>query len=170
MSIDGGLRPIFREHLRSGFHWQSVETGATGLGCPDSNYCGKMAVLGREYGINTLPETVEASVLSAEGWIEYKQTSGWDCTLRPEQVGWNVKRSMMGGRVFVATRRWHEGGPRKGPPVDELWLHWGGHARELKDGGVRAAPAYGMWHGGPSCWDWDAVRHALLTRGLAPPG
>lgn len=139
--IDGGLRPIFREHLRE-FHWQSVETGGTGLGCPDSNYCFD----------------------GEHAWIEYKQTDGLACTLRPEQVGWIIKRTNAGGKVYVATRRWHDGGPRKGPPIDKLYLHEGRWARELKTNGLYGAPAILAMDGGPRGWDWDAVRAALLGR------
>lgn len=167
--LDGGLRPIFREKLRAGFDWQSVETGGTGMGCPDSNFCAR--VTRREtvplYAIG-IPEPLMVQIdteyeSGVEGWIEFKQTSGWACTLRPEQVGWLVRRHMHGGRVFVATRRWHDGGPRLGAPVDELWVHSGEHARELKTGGLTAAPHLFRQDGGPSRWNWDVVRE-VLTR------
>jgi hypothetical protein len=77
---------------------------------------------------------------------------------------------MLGGRVFIATRRWNEGGVRLGEAVDQLWIHWGGHARELKDSGLRAVEPYVMFDGGPSSWNWDVVRGTLLTKGLAAPG
>lgn len=141
MSSDGDLRPLFREHLRRGFDWQSIETGMTVLGCPDANYCAE--------GI--------------EGWVEFKQTSGWVCTLRPEQAGWHYRRHLHGGRSFIATRRWHSGGSRLGAAVDELWVHAGMYARELKTDGLRGVPALFRQDGGPSAWDWDAVRGVLLT-------
>lgn len=144
---DGNLRPIFREKLRVGFHWQSIETGGTGRGVPDSNYC----------------------CAGVEGWVEFKRTSGWDVPLRPEQVGWLVRRHMAGGRVFVAVRRQHRGGPRLGDPVDELWLLRGGSARELVSGGLRSGVGVvGVWSGGPARWGWEAVREALVrTPGLS---
>ena len=142
MKVDGGLRTIFSSGLSSGWHWQSVETGGTGLGVPDSNFC----------------------CGGIEGWVEYKQTDGWTCDLRPEQVGWITTRVMRGGRVFIATRRVNEGGPRRGPAVDELWIHRGSLARELKRGGLRAAEPELVCAGGPSCWDWEAVACTLLNK------
>jgi hypothetical protein len=139
LSDDGNLRVLFREHLRVGFHWQSIETGAIGVGTPDSNFC----------------------CAGVERWVEYKQTEGWACTLRTEQIGWHVRRHMVGGVSFVATRRWHDGGPRRGAAVDELWLHLGRWARELKVGGLRGADPLAVYTGGPSQWDWDDIRRRL---------
>ena len=141
VATDGGLRKLFRRHLRAGFHWQSVETGGTGLGVPDSNFCCD----------------------GVEGWVEFKQTTGWQVTLRPEQVAWLVRRAMVGGRVFVAVRRRNDGGPRRGDPVDELWLLNGARARELEEGGLRAGlGTLVVSIGGPARWRWDLVRAALL--------
>lgn len=138
MAADGNLRPIFRDRLRVGFDWTSIETGSTILGVPDSNYC----------------------VDGIEGWVEFKQTSGWSCTLRPEQVGWHLRRQAHGGRSFVATRRWHDGHSRS-DAVDELWLHHGSLVRELKTEGLRGAEPLGHWHGGPGHWNWEEVRRIL---------
>lgn len=146
-SSDGGLRPLFRQHV-TGCDWQSVETAITGGGVPDSNYC-----------------LVGDDGSGVEGWVEFKQTSGWAVTLRPEQVGWITRRCRYGGRVFIAVRRQNAGGVRRGDPVDELWLLRGSYARELLDRGLKHGPAeaiLGRWMGGPSQWDWDSVRHHLL--------
>lgn len=143
MSVDDGLRPIFREHLL-GFDWQSIETGGTGSGVPDSNYCSK----GRE------------------GWIEYKATEGWAVTLEPEQIGWICRRVRYGGRVWIGVRRRNDGGPRRGAPVDELWLIPGKFAKEARIGGLRAMaslPGVSHWGGGPSRWDWVMVARWLRT-------
>jgi len=115
--IDGGLRSLFRTRLKKGIHWQSIETGGTGLGIPDANF------------------KIKGSY--TEGWIEYKQTDGWTVGLSAEQVGWHLRRRSVGGRTLVATRRWHDGGPRKGPAVDELWIHMGSFAAELAESGLR---------------------------------
>lgn len=140
--IDGGLRDLFRTKLRQGFHWQAVETGGTGLGIPDSNFCCDFT----------------------EGWIEYKQTEGWSVGLRPEQIGWIHRRWRAGGKVWVATRRWHDGGPRRGDPVDQLWITPGGVVRELGSGGLRAVEEDStVLEGGPSRWDWERVRGLLLA-------
>lgn len=139
MAIDGGLRSLFHDRLKEGFHWQAIETGGTGRGIPDSNYRS-------EY---------------AEGWTEFKQTETQTCSLRPEQVSWIHRRIRLGGLVYVITRRNHNGGPRKGPPVDELWIHFGVWVRELKMDGLLAAEPMYVGHGGPSNWDWDEVRRIL---------
>lgn len=144
-SDDGGLRGLFRTHLKPHADMQAVETGLIAAGVPDLNYCAS----GRE------------------GWIEMKQTDGWAVTLRPEQVGWLCRRARAGGRVFVAVRRWHDGGPRRGPAVDDLWLLRGKYAPDLKTGGLTWAREHcpsaviGVWSGGPARWDWLAVLRAL---------
>lgn len=137
---DGGLRGLFRRKLRQGFHWQSVETGGTGRGVPDSNYCCD----------------------GVEGWVEFKQTSGWAVDLRPEQVAWLVVRARAGGRVFIAVRRVSDAGPRRGESSDELWLLGGEYARELKRDGLRVERAVlDAWGGGPASWGWEKVRETL---------
>lgn len=144
--IDGGLRGTFREKLREGIHWQSIETGGTGKGIPDSNFCARWAGRG------------------IEGWIEYKWTEAWAVGLEPEQVGWLKKRVMFGGRALVAVRRCHEGGPRKGAPQDELWLYSGLASGLLRREGLSPDhPGFlGWWEGGKSKWDWDQIRYLLL--------
>lgn len=142
---DDGLRSIFKSHLETmGFHMQSVETGGTGQGIPDTNFC----------------------VSGIEGWVEYKATDGWAVTLRPEQIGWIERRLRHGGRVLIAVRRRHAGGPRLGQPVDELHLLPGHVARLARIGGLRAPEvleaALGRWCGGPSRWDWSSVAEALV--------
>ena len=117
MSIDGGLRKIFRENLPD-IDWTSIETGSTGRGVPDSNGCKD----------------------GCEFWIEYKKADAWAVTLRSEQVGWLTKRARFGGRVFVAIRRRTTAGPSKGRAVDELWLYSGADARRLLDGGINNGP------------------------------
>lgn len=140
MSSDGGLRPLFRDRLKAGFHWQSLELGLVGAGCPDSSF--------------------GCRATRREGWVEFKQTKGWACTLRPEQVGWLVQRSLHGGRCFVATRRWQATG-EDGLAVDELWVHDGLWARELKTAGLRGVDPLLRLAGGPSQWDWESVRELL---------
>lgn len=134
---DGGLRRYYQDYLAPrGAHLQSVETGAIGPGTPDTNFCWR----GRE------------------GWIENKWTSGWSPEVRPAQVGWILRRRRAGGRAFFAVRRTHDGGPRRGPAVDELYLISGDAAREFRDGGIRAvAPRHllGVWCDGPARWGWD---------------
>lgn len=141
MSIDGGLRKIFRKKLPD-IDWTSIETGGTGKGIPDSNGCKN----GREF------------------WIEYKLTDAWAVGLEPEQVGWLTRRARFGGRVFVAVRRKTTAGPRKGGAVDELWLYRGSDSRELKALGIKDGPTpLFTTSGGPSKWNWSAIRQALLV-------
>lgn len=132
MRPDGGLRALFRARVPPPAHWQSVETGGTSRGVPDSNVC----------------------CAGTETWIEFKTTRGWTVPLRPEQVGWIVARTRHGGRCLIATRQL--GGMR-----DDLWIHDGRWARELRDGGLLAALPRGRWDGGPESWDWTAVRRLL---------
>ena len=144
---DDGLRPIMKRNLELlRFHCQSIETGGTGQGIPDTNFCCD----------------------GVEGWYECKATTGWTVDLRPEQIGWIERRLRCGGRVFVAVRRRHLGGARRGAAVDELHLLPGHVARAarlsgLRDPEVRSA-ALGCWVGGPSRWDWQSVAAALLAK------
>lgn len=139
--IDGGLRKLFQQHLPM-FHWQAIETGMTGRGIPDINYCHE----------------------GVEGWLECKQTGGWAVGLRPEQVAWLDRRARARGRCWVAVRRKHALGPRR-EAVDELWLVRGSGVLVLAKGGLRDALANlvvdGIWVGGPARWDWTAVRKVL---------
>lgn len=144
MSVDDGLRPIFRSYLIPlGFDMQSVETGGTGRGIPDTNYC----------------------TGGLEGWIEFKATSGWSVDLSPEQIGWIERRVRHGGRVWIAVRRRHEGGARRGGAVDELYLLPGKFVRDARLNGLRGANLgphlMGPFEDGPSRWDWDTVAEAL---------
>jgi len=150
MAVDGGLRGLFRDNLRVGWHWQSIETGGTGRGVPDSNFCAA--------------EKRDGRVVGTEGWIEFKQTEGWTADLRPEQISWLLERSARGGRCFVAVRRKNQGGPRRGAPVDELWLYPGRLARRLRLEGLRLED--GLLYrgeGGPSNWNWVRIAEVLTT-------
>lgn len=142
--VDGGLRAELRKRLPH-FHWTSVETPLTESGVPDCEYC---------------CEGVQA-------WIECKRARGWEVSLRPEQIGWQLRRHRAGGRALIAVRR---------VPGDELWLLAGHAARELKEYGLprdlnfSRKPALwphgallGLWTGGPSRWDWRQVERALLA-------
>jgi hypothetical protein len=140
--IDGGLRALFRQNLPR-FDWCSIESGTTGGGIPDSNYC----------------------ALGVEGWIEFKQTPGHAVTLRPEQVGWIMRRVRYGGRVWIAVRQQALAGPRR-DARDVLWLISGRLAKEAKVGGLRGLEWHGdtlIEHGGPAQWDWDAVAATLVS-------
>lgn len=109
MAVDGGLRADFRRELRH-WHWQSIETGGTGLGVPDSNFCHQ----------------------AVEGWVEFKRTFGWQVPLSPQQVGWLLRRWRAGGYCLVVVRQVRKDG-------DVLWIFRGSEAEKLLDGGLRAA-------------------------------
>lgn len=140
--IDGGLRALFRARVPG--DWTSIESGTTGGGIPDSNFC----------------------IRGVEGWIEYKQTTGHVVTLRPEQTGWLTRRARNGGRVFVAIRQQAPAGPRRAAR-DALWLVPGRLAVQARSEGLRGlagAPGVRTWHGGPGAgWDWQAVAAALVS-------
>ena len=82
MSVDAGLRALFRANLRQ-VDFVSVESSRTGRGVPDTNYC----------------------VAGCEGWIEFKRCVGWRVRVSAEQVAWAERRVAHGGRVLVVCRR-----------------------------------------------------------------
>jgi hypothetical protein len=145
---DAGLRQLLSANIRG--HWQSVETGSTGKGVPDANYC----------------------IDGVEGWVECKWTRAWAVGVEPEQVAWAERRMRNGGRVWFAVRRKDSKGARK-LACDELWIVHPSGARVLMTEGLRGAHRAGkvqdMWEGGPARWPWPAL--AYLLAGPAPrPG
>lgn len=151
MSRDGGVRQLLRDHLPT-WHWTTVETGGTGRGVPDAEYCAPG------------PPGTEGTC----GWVEGKLTETTKVELRPEQVAWLLRRARVGGRVTVAVRQRYSAGPRRGPARDALWLLDGGQAPAIKVGGLSVDAPYYLGH-----WDlkardrarWDAVG-AVLVRPL----
>lgn len=145
-TADGGLRHIFSEHLPA-WHWTPIETAMTGAGVPDANCCWK----------------------DIEFWIEFKFTSGYAVVLRPEQVGWLLRRTRAGGRSFIAVRKTCPPG-RGREAADELWLYRGSQARDLADGSLRSVAPLGFWAGpGPARWDWAAIGRKLLAPAPSRP-
>lgn len=131
--VDDGLRLIFRKNIRKA-HWQSVETGYTSRGVPDSNCC----------------------IQSVDFWVEFKSVRrGWAVKMRPEQVAWLVTRERHGGRTFIAVRRRVSG-------ADELWLYRGSDAREVMDAGLVHPPLL-KETGGPARWKWDRIVDVLVS-------
>ena len=143
MSDDGLWGKI--HHHTKGFEidWVRIESGMTGSGIPDLNGC--------KDGV--------------EVWLELKATCAWSVGISSEQVGWAERRIRRGGRVLLATRRRHDGGPRKGPPVDELWLHAGYDIRHVMDHGLQLSPPpLLLSEGGPSRWDWNQFIRLVFRR------
>ncbi len=143
---DDNLRAKLREGLRPfHVHSQSIETALTGGGVPDLNLCSG----------------------GVEAWVECKKTDGWTCgDVKVTQVGWITARMRMGGRVLLGTRRRHAGGPRKGAAADELWLHSGRWVEELRNDGLRAAPALLVCEGGPARWNWPEIHRIIFSGSL----
>ena len=132
MSVDAGLRSLFRKHLPQ-VDFLAVETPSTSRGVADMNYC----------------------FAGAEGWIEMKRAEGHKVRVSPEQVGWAERRLDHGGRVLVAVRKVLA-------RSDSLTLLWGDQLRSLRDElPLTEVPAIGTWTGGPARWDWKAVLQAM---------
>lgn len=142
MTVDGGLRPIFRKGLLPG-HFQTIETGLVAGGVPDLNGC-----------INGI-----------EFWLEFKKTHAWAVKVREEQVAWAETRARAGGRVFMAVRRYRPASARN-TPCDDLWLLTHDAARLLISGhGLNKLPSgiiLGIWQGGPAGWPWQKIRDLLV--------
>jgi Holliday junction resolvase len=135
MTIDGGLSGIFQSHLPKGIHWVRIESGFTMRGIPDANYCFN----------------------KKEGWVEFKVTHGNIVGLRPEQVGWLLRRSRAGGRCNIAVRK-------KTRSVDELYLIPGKDADRVKETGLKEIlTGWCIWDGGPANWNWKTIESVLLT-------
>lgn len=134
--IDGGLRKEFATRIPAA-HMQSIETGGTGRGVPDTNYC----------------------LRGVEGWIEFKATKHWKIDKTeslPLQVAWIERRVRAGGRVFVVVRR----------AGSELWLLRPEAARALVTLSLRDLPpstVLGRWHGGPGAWPWGEIAQILCS-------
>ena len=143
MSSDDGLWPEIRKHIRD-VDWQRIETGIIAAGVPDLNGC----------------------MESVEAWIELKATDTFSVNnISPHQIGWLEKRARNGGRTFLLTRRRHNGGPRKGLAVDEIWLHRGVDARHvLVDGLKDSVPPLLVCSGGPAKWNWELLKIIIFKR------
>lgn len=100
-----------------------------------------------------------------EMWIEFKKTSIRRVTFRPGQPAWIHRRYRAGGRVWIAIRYTHEGGPRLGDPVDDLVLVYGGHILELARDGLEDYMISGRWRGGPRRWPWSTIQGLLVGVG-----
>lgn len=80
---ESDLRRLIQMNLPQ-VHWQSIETGGTGLGVPDLNGCHK----------------------GVEFWIELKLVKrGLLCGLSPTQVAWHMRRQRAGGNTWFLVRK-----------------------------------------------------------------
>lgn len=142
-SKDGGLRAMLRPRMPTA-QWSTIETGAVAGGVPDNEYCFAGGI---------------------QGWLELKQTHGWQVKFKPGQVAWIHRRYRLGGRVWIAVRRVVEAGPRRGKKVDELWLVPGRHVEVVSVFGLPGVPvdAVHRWSGGPDNWRWEQVEELLRS-------
>ncbi len=136
---DGGLRSIFRTHLKQ-YQWTSIESAGTISGIPDSEFCTPNGI---------------------QGWIEYKKTDIFYVAIDPFQVAWNMQRCRYGGRSWIAVRRIPKAKKFKG--VDELWLMFGDQAEALFNHGLKGVSAW-CWSGGENNWNFDEID--LILSGL----
>ena len=136
MIKDGNLRIFFRTKMRD-VDWMTVESSATTSGAPDMNGC----LDGREI------------------WVELKKSLGFRPTIQPSQIGWAMRRTTHGGRVWFAIRK---NNTITRNQIDELWLIEGHHAIALAKDGMENLPNR-RWVGGPLKWDWAEVKETLFS-------
>lgn len=135
--MDGKLRKIFHQKLPG--HWQSIETGGTGRGIPDSNFC----------------------IKGVEGWVEFKKADHWKVGIAPHQVAWIERRRRNGGRAFIAVRRAEEELWLLRPTAGRYLLRLG--LNKMRE--AHSSQIYGVWLGGPARWDWNMVEE-ILTKSI----
>lgn len=137
---DDGLRSIITSKLKDP-HWQPIETWSIAAGVADLNGC----------------------LSGVEAWVECKSASAWAVKFEPGQIPWINRRTRAGGRVTIAVRRRHSGGPRLGDPVDELWLIPGSAVIELARDGLKEVQLRALvFHKGPSKWDWSLIQRKIF--------
>lgn len=83
MPKEAQLWQLVKSNFPKGSHVQRIETGGTGRGIPDVNFCHE----GKDI------------------WIELKSISGNKLTLTEFQIVWMHKRVTSGGRCFVLARK-----------------------------------------------------------------
>ncbi len=143
MSVDGGMRPIFRKYLRDAM-WTSIESGSTAQGIPDSHF--------------VFPPKDN----SASGWVEMKQSEGNAVSLRTHQVAWISQYIRYGGRAFIAIRKRREQSARIAA-CDELHLYHGRDVKTLFLYGLSGCKSLVSCGRGPARWDWGKVKAALTN-------
>jgi hypothetical protein len=85
-------------------------------------------------------------------------------TFQPGQPTWIHRYVRHGGRVWIAIRHAHNGGPRLGPPVDDLYLIHGRYVLDVVERGLRMEQNMiaGRWPEGPKGWDWGMILEKLI--------
>jgi hypothetical protein len=138
--MDGRLSKLFQQHFNL-WHWQRLETEATGSGIPDLNCCA--------HGF--------------EFWLELKATSTWRIEIRPPQHAWINRRIRAGGNVYVAVRR-QVVLKRTATKADELYIFCGCKTEALMTQRLCLVLPIGMWAEGPAAWPWAEVHRAITTQ------
>ena len=83
MAKESQLWTLVKQHIPKDAHVQRIETGLTGKGVPDLNYCQN----GKEI------------------WIELKSIQGNKSQLSPFQIAWIHNRAKAGGNCYVLIRK-----------------------------------------------------------------
>lgn len=83
MTKESQLWTLVKQHIPKDVHVQRIETGLTGKGVPDVNYCQK----GKEI------------------WIELKSIQGNKSQLSPFQIAWLHNRTKAGGNCYVLIKK-----------------------------------------------------------------
>jgi len=83
MAKESQFWSLMKPHIPNEAHVQRIETGGTGKGVPDVNYCQN----GKEI------------------WIELKSIKGNKSELSPFQIAWLYNRAKAGGNCFVLIRK-----------------------------------------------------------------
>jgi hypothetical protein len=134
MSAEKTFWSLLRGHLPKKSHVQRIETGSTGRGIPDVNFCWQ----------------------GVEVWIELKIVKGRRVELSPEQVAWMFRRARAGGLCWVMARDVADG-PRKGK-YDRIYLWPGDCAAKVLEEGLAAEGATVF----ERPYDWPSIMETLL--------
>jgi hypothetical protein len=124
-----------KSHHPPELDYQRIETGSTGRGIPDVNYCHQ----------------------GGEFWVELKIVKGRSIDLSPEQVAWHFRRTRAGGKTFIIARDKFDG-PRKGKG-DIIYIWPGCDVVPLKEKGLDCP---GLVFKAP--FDWDLLWMKLMQK------
>lgn len=132
MAIDGGLRSTFRTRLPK-FMWTSIESPFTSKGIPDAEF----------------------AFDGYSAWVEFKLAKGKQLNIKPEQIGWHIRRDRQKCPSFIAVRN-HK------PGIDQLLIYYGYQIEALDSFGIDLKPQL-VTNGGASRWNWSDVSETLLS-------
>jgi hypothetical protein len=152
---DGGLRRLFKQKLGPPeWFWETIETGGTSSGVPDSYFVRRAGVVPHQNDGRSC-------------WCEWKWTDGLTPAFKPAQVRWHALHSDAGGRSLIGVRQ--TGRARSGAARDRLWIVAGAAVVALAEQGVEAVPGKFLIYvtppevPGPEQWDWKTVADRLRS-------